>query len=330
MRPHGRSLELTLTAEFSAMMAPCSTAAAAALLRQINIAHRSPTPPLESLSPDFLSALQKAEEAASASIADLDGGAADFGSMYERAATDGELLDEGVESLLNIMRPSQDAVFADLGSGNGSTLLRIAAAGEWRHCFGIELFEHKHRAAVHVLRALQDTPSLRTPITLMRGDMLELGALASAGEADAGEAASTSSTDNEEVVTTTVDGRADATTARLGDVTHAYACSVCFDDLLLRGIARSLAQRTLFPRFQALVSIRTLPSQPHLTRVGSVPLQCTWNSNSWGHVYVPSDTLARDAADRDAALLARCLCDRGVCTLPAALQPRVGFVRLPR
>lgn len=47
------------------------------------------------------------------------------GPMYARAATDGELLEEGVEELLKLLQPSKDAVFADLGSGRAEALTAL-------------------------------------------------------------------------------------------------------------------------------------------------------------------------------------------------------------
>ena len=92
------------------------------------------------------------------------------------------------------------------------------------------------------------------------------------------------------------------------------------------------ADRKAFPRFQSLVSLRALPSQPYLTLVGRLSLTCSWNANVRGHVYVPSDVCSRDAADRAVPLLAHCLCDSGVCSLPAALQPWGAgvYTRMPR
>lgn len=113
-------------------------------------------------------------------------------------------------------------------------------------------------------------------------------------------------------------------------------CRRCFDDFLLRRLARALADRTAFPRFCALVSLRALPSQPHLAHVGTLSLACSWNAAVSGHVYVPADLLERPAAERQRAvpLLAHCLCDAssGTCVLPHALQPWAAGsrLRLPR
>ena len=55
---------------------------------------------------------------------------------------------------------------------------------------------------------------------------------------------------------------------------------MCFDDFLLRKIAATLGDRQAFPRLQALVSLRSLPSQPHFVRIGTLPLTCTWATSS--------------------------------------------------
>lgn len=85
---------------------------------------------------------------------------------------------------------------------------------------------------------------------------------------------------------------------------------------------------------QVLVSLRALPSQPHLLHVGELRLATSWNQNCRGHVYVPADLLAAERADfalGAAQLLAHLLCSDGVCTLPPALQwPAGSVLRLPR
>lgn len=225
-----------------------------------------------------------------------------LGSLYSKAAGDGELLDEGVTQLLDLMRPTETSVFADLGSGKGGALFRVAAAASLSHCYGIELIVPKHVAATSALEALR--PSLRTPITLLQGDVIDLPSWASPEKEP-----------------------------RLADLTHAFANTVLFDDFLLRRMAAALGDREAFPKLQSVVSTRELPSQPHLARVGSIPLTCSWNANVKGHVYVPSDLAERpeEAWRESVPMLERFLCDGGSCTLPAALQWRSGtYIRLPR
>ena len=144
---------------------------------------------------------------------------------------------------------------------------------------------------------------LRTAdVALVRGDLSELGAEASCSWAEA---------------------------ARLREVTHVFTCSVCFDDFLLRRMAASLGSEEQCPAFQALVSLRALPSQPHLVQVGEVELECTWNAGCKARVYVPADVLRRERRSVD--VLARFLCDAddGTCALPQALSRPDEFVRLP-
>ena len=301
--------------------APTSRAAvASSLLHAMQVAHRETYTPFGVLSSQQRQLLHDAEaEAVAASPAHCD--AISRGALYERAATDGELLDGGVETLLRALRPSaKDGVFLDLGSGRGGALFRVAAMSEWRHCFGVELMGSKHAAASHALNVLQGTPLLRSPISVLRGDVLDLEEWAGQPPVESG---------NDQWATTEQPG---ATSAQLSEVTHAYTCSVCFDDFLLRGIARSLANRTAFPRFQSLVSLRALPSQPYLTRIGELSLECSWNAAVRGHVYVPADLLERDAASRAVPLLANCLCADGTCALPPALQPwpKGTYLRLPK
>ena len=305
-------------------MLVCATTPAAKLLHSLHLAHNQP-PSQTALSADLLKIIADAEAAASDACPTEKFSDAQKGPLYDRAATDGELLEGGVETLLGAMRASKDAVFADLGSGRGGAMFRIAAGSEWRHCFGIEFIESKHAAAEHALGSLRSSSVLRSPVTFMPGDIVELDALAATvvGEPLDSDGGQSSGESGEQAGTGTT---------RLSELTHAFACSVCFDDFLLRAMARSLGNRTAFPRFQALVSLRSLPSQPYLTRVGGIALECSWNAQVTGHVYVPSDVLERDEGDRAVPLLAHCLCEGGVCSLPAPLQPWIAprYVRIPR
>lgn len=247
-----------------------------------------------------------------------------LGSLYDKAATDGELLTDGVVTLLAAMKPPPDAVFADLGSGRGGLCFRIAAAVSMRHCFGVELVPSKHAAAEATLHKLGGSARLQTPVSLLEGDFIDIASF----KADAEEAAAASES-----------AGAEAAAASFSELTHVYCCSICFDDFLLRRVAQALADRAAFPRFQCLVSQRSLPSTPHLAKIGTLPLECSW-ATSTAHVYVPADLLDRPAANRRGCeeMLAHFLCDGGACALPAALQwPRArdgeefggAFVRMP-
>lgn len=284
---------------------------AASLLKQLAAA-QAPATPL----PGFEVAWRRIADEESAVTTthprDVEDDGSAFGLLYERAATDGELLDEGIQTMLERWRLPEDAVFADLGSGRGGLVLRVAAAARLRHCFGIELIGSKHAAAEAALERVR--PCLKAPVTLMQGDLTELGAR-----------------------TRVEDGAAESAEAdvatEISGLTHAFACSVCFDDFLLRRMASTLADRTAFPCFQSLISLRSLPSQAELVRIGGLRLPCTWNAGATAHVYVPADLLQRPygSSAGTARLLARFLCNGGVCTLPTKLQwPRRAQVELPR
>lgn len=215
-------------------------------------------------------------------------------ALYARATTDGELLDDGVPTLVDALQLCDTSVFADLGSGFGGAVLRVAAAIPMRGCFGVELVGSKHAAAMTLLESLGE--SLVTPVKLWQGDLIEIEQRAS-------------------------DPPAEEDAPQLGELTHAFSCSVCFDDFLLRRVAQALGNREAFPHFQALLTLRELPSQPYLVKVGTVRLCCTWNAEAKSHVYVPADVLEQPVEERPVAVLQRHLCtDEGVCTLPASLQ----------
>ena len=228
-------------------------------------------------------------------------------AMYARAATDGELLDDGVVSLIDALQLDESSVFADLGSGSGGALFRVASAVRMRAAYGVELINAKHEAAVALHATLADL--LATPVTLWQGDLIEIEGRASMSTADASMSESVA----------------------FSEVTHLLTCSVCFDDFLLRRIASALGNVEAFPRFRALVSLRELPSQPHLVLIGVISLCCSWNTAAPGYIYVRADVMHQERDARPIEVLERSLCCDGICTLPASLQwPRRNQIRLPR
>ena len=275
-----------------------------ALLSAMLERHRYPSSTIPA--PAAWQRIAEAERAASDDMPPADGDAPPLSALYARAATDGELLDAGVSTLLEHLQLDDTSVFADLGSGRGGALLRVAAAApQCRTFYGVELLKPKHDAAARLLSAVRGELPTTAAVELRNGDVIELAALAAPAPPPPPPPADAPSD-------------AAAPPRPLSELTHAYTCSVCFDDFLLRRVAAALADRALFPRFQALVSLRTLPPQPHLVRVGGFPLCCSWNAAVSAHAYVPADVLARDEVPL--GLLARCLCADGVCTLPPALQ----------
>lgn len=97
------------------------------------------------------------------------------GAMYERAATDGELEESGVESLLELLDPPPFATFADLGSGRGDALFHIAARRQMLGAIGIELVQSRHDSACSLRETLQARGLLRSPVRLVHADLSELG-----------------------------------------------------------------------------------------------------------------------------------------------------------
>lgn len=228
--------------------------------------------------------------------------ASQLAPMLARAATDGELLEEGVDQLLAALCMPDDAVFMDLGSSEGQALFQVAARAPLTAAVGIELLEARHATASKSLARVQKAqpPLLQTTdVRVVRGDLSELGEEACSW----------------------------AEEARLREVTHAFSCSTCFDDFLLRRMAATLGDPATCPAFEALVSTRALPSQPHLALIGEIKLACSWNERVHAHVYVPTDVLRREK--RSVGVLSRFLCDEdGTCALPQALSRPDELVRL--
>ena len=98
-----------------------------------------------------------------------------MGVMYERAATDGELEEEGVEQLLELFQLSESSVFADLGSGRAEALLHVAARVKVERAIGIELLSARHQRACELREACEAQQLLKTPVVLTEGDLSDLG-----------------------------------------------------------------------------------------------------------------------------------------------------------
>jgi hypothetical protein len=299
---------------------PARAEAVAQLLDQLTSLHNAGAPSersgFASVPAASWAEIGEAEAELFAETRELGATSSEYGALYSRAATDGELLDDGVATMLATLAMDEECVFADLGSGLGGLLARVSAAAPLRACYGIEFVAAKHAAADRLLG--RSAPHLQSPVQLLRGDLIEIGAWAR-GEQEGAEGEAIEHQPQPP----------GASAAPLRHLTHAFACSVCFDDFLLRRMAASLGDAAVFPHFQVLISLRELPSQPHLVRVGSLPFACTWNAAAQGHVYVPADLLQRRR--QGLPTLERLLCRSGVCTLPPELQwPEQSFLRLPR
>ena len=131
----------------------------------------------------YIHAAEEELAAAAANAPQPEGGGGEeeeaFSALYARATTDGELVDEGVAMLIETLElngrfelngrsggareldESSDEpitapyVFADLGSGRGGALLRVAAALPLRGCFGVELVRRKHAVAEALRGAIE-------------------------------------------------------------------------------------------------------------------------------------------------------------------------------
>ena len=89
-----------------------------------------------------------------------------------------------------------------------------------RFYFAVDLPEHA--AAEHALGSLRSSSVLRSPVTFMPGDIVELDALAATvvGEPLDSDGGQSSGESGEQ---------ADTGTTRLSELTHAFACSVFFE-----------------------------------------------------------------------------------------------------
>ena len=149
-------------------------------------------------------------------------------------------------------------------------------------------------------------------------------------------------------------GRRGGADVDVSGCTHAFMSSVCFDDRVLRAVSEKLAAA---PGFRLLVTLRSIPLQPHLRPLGAVRLANTFHGSHPAFLYVkntpqgladappgppaprpprapvhpPSSPrvalrpCARAAAEaagraRAAEALAAIMCHDGACWLPPHLQ----------
>jgi hypothetical protein len=78
-------------------------------------------------------------------------------------------------------------------------------------------------------------------------------------------------------------GRRGGADVDVGGCTHAFMSSVCFDDRVLRAVSEKLAAA---PGFRLLVTLRSIPLQPHLRPLGAVRLANTFHGAHPAFLYV--------------------------------------------
>ena len=188
--------------------------------------------------------------------------------------TYGELLPAGVDKLFAILGLDQTSSFYDLGAGTGRSLLQVAMMQpDMRRAVGVELSATRLEYGEVALQRLRQLNATICPVELREGDI----------------------GDN-----------------TYPDATHAFVSSVCFDDALLRKIARNLG---LNANFRVMVSLRQLPIQPYLVLLGRTFLPCTFHGRQPSYVYVRPGLHGTPAAT-----MAEFLCDSGCCWLPPHFQ----------
>lgn len=196
------------------------------------------------------------------------------------APTYGELLPAGVDALVHTMGMDEDSVFCDLGCGTGRAMMHLAAAQQIRKAVGIEMSE--------------------TRLDYGRGALEQL-------ESQAEERGFKISP--VEFVCDNIEN------ADLSEVSHLFVSSVCFDDRVLRCVSAKLAAS---PSFKLLVTLRSIPLQPHLTPLGMLRLANSFHGAHPAFYYVKASN--EGLANAPAEALAALLCLDGACWLPPHLH----------
>jgi len=104
----------------------------------------------------------------------------------------------------------------------------------------------------------------------------------------------------------------DIQSADMRDATHVFTSSVCFGGHLLRSIAQKCAESE---SFRVLLSLRELPLQPYLVKIGESRIPCTFHGAQPCFIYV-----RHGMARCPPTVAADLLCRDGVCWLPPHLE----------
>ena len=123
-------------------------------------------------------AIDKVEHAFKNLYSDVNGFALSREARHEHDATDyiyGEIVFSSFIALLSLVKPNQNTVFYDLGSGTGKAVLASAMVFNMQRCVGIELFQSLHNAAHNqylALHALNDFLPATKNIRFIHDDFL--------------------------------------------------------------------------------------------------------------------------------------------------------------
>ena len=91
--------------------------------------------------------------------------------------TYGEILEEGVNKLLSIVKPTANDVFADFGSGLGKVVLQVFLQSAVKESCGIEIVPALHQQALAIAKRVQhDLPDCFTErkLNFLLGNFLEI------------------------------------------------------------------------------------------------------------------------------------------------------------
>ncbi|KAJ8613489.1 hypothetical protein CTAYLR_002156 [Chrysophaeum taylorii] len=146
-------------------------------------------------------------------------------SSGDYAGTYGECTEDGARAIFAALGLSDDAVFADLGSGVGKLAAQCYVECGVAKAIAVELCSERHDRAVEAWRRLvvsSDATALRKDfdpngVEFRNADLLDLD---------------------------------------LSDVSHAFASNLCFDQ---RAVDKLAARLAIAPRLRAVAALRPLP-----------------------------------------------------------------------
>jgi SAM-dependent methyltransferase len=154
-------------------------------------------------------------------------------------ATYGEITDEGVQKLIDMIKPTAQDVFYDLGSGVGRMTTKMYLDSPLKKSVGIELSDSRHTYAMAIQQELKAKKKLIPGRTLdfKKGDILK---------------------------------------ANLDDATIVYTASTCFSDEFMKKLTNKLAA---LKKGLKVFTLRPLVKHDKFKLVKEFQLPMTWSTN---------------------------------------------------
>jgi len=164
-------------------------------------------------------------------------------------STYGEIVVGSLEQLVNIVQPTCDDVFYDLGSGKGQAPLYMAMRTPMRKCVGIELAQTRHNYALQAREKFyQHAATCDCIVEFYQGDFTD-------------------------------------STLNFDDATIVWMNSTCYPEEVMHKIVQRLST---LPSGLRVISLKALPSPEkyHFKLAQQFTLPMTWSGSVNTHLYI--------------------------------------------